>query len=128
MVSRRARGMAAYVLAVAVLIGVSFWGGALLRTSTGTPQILTGTVGEVGISGDEFSVLLSHTDGGDSYGLSDSIPWRDSQGTWNYSVGSPIACMKPLSHGQQITFGVVTTKPVGDAPGTQVVVWLECPT
>ena len=89
--------------------------------------MLTGTVGEVGLSGDEFSALLSGTNQATSYGLSDSIPWRDSQGTWHYSVGSPIACMKPLSHGQQITFGIVTAKPVGDVPGGQAVVWIECP-
>jgi hypothetical protein len=34
--------------------------------------------------------------------------------------------MRPLSHGQRITIGVVNVAPAGGALGGPVVVWLEC--
>lgn len=123
--SRHGR-LAAFIFAGAALVGAGFWGGTLLPTSTATPQALTGTVREVGGGGDEFAILLSGTNQATSYGFSDSIPWRDAQGTWNSSVGVPIACMKPLSHGQQITFGVINAKPAEGASGGPAVVWIEC--
>ena len=37
------------------------------------------------------------------------------------------ACLKPRSHGQHITFGVVNVKPAGGTVfGGPVVVWIEC--
>jgi hypothetical protein len=125
--SRQARRTAAFSFAAATLVAVGIWSGTFLSSSAATPQVLTGTVGIVGAGGDEFAVLLSGTDQPESYGLSDSIPWRDPQGGWNFSVGAPIPCMKPLSHGQKITFGLVNANPVEDAPGGSVVVWVECP-
>lgn len=98
MESRQLWRTTGYVLAGAALVGAGFWGGTSVPRSLATPQVLSGTVRQVGGDGDEFAVLL----GGNSaqtasYGLSDSIPWRDAQGAWN--MGTPIACMKPLSHG-----------------------------
>jgi hypothetical protein len=41
--------------------------------------------------------------------------------------GTQPACLRPGSHGQHITFGVVALKPAGEAGvGGPVVVWVEC--
>ena len=53
------------------------------------------------------------------------ITWRDAYGIWQ--DGMRPGCMAPLSSGQRISFGVVNAAPVADAPGTPVVVWIECP-
>jgi len=116
-----------FVLVAAALLAAGFWAGSSVPTHSATPRILSGRVAMVGSSGDEFAVVF----GGNvsepaSYGLSDSVPWRDGAGVWN--EGSPVACMKPLSHGQLITFGVVNVNPVADALGGPTVVWVECPT
>jgi hypothetical protein len=115
-------------LAVTAPFGGGFWAGSSQsRASTATPQVLSGTVMEVGGGGDEFAVCLSGTTQCTSYGFDDGIPWQDAQGNWHLSVGGPIACMKPLSHGQKITFGVVDFDPVGSVEmGGSSVVWIEC--
>jgi len=125
-VSQRAWRVVAYVLAGAVLVGAGFWGGRLLPTHTATPQVLTGTVREVGGDGDEFVVSQAGSSQAASYALSQTIPWRGAGGGWTVGDTS-IPCMQPLSHGQQITFGVINTNPVADALGGPVVVWVECP-
>jgi hypothetical protein len=76
--------------------------------------------------GDGFTVQLPGTHGPSQYALPDSVQWRDRYGVWQ--EGQRPGCMTPLSHGQRITFGVVSVPPTGDAPGAgSVVVWLECP-
>ncbi|MFZ0170523.1 MAG: hypothetical protein WAL04_02465 [Acidimicrobiales bacterium] len=125
-VSQRAARVVAVVLAAAALVGVGFWGGTMLPTGTATPQVITGVVGLVGGVGNEFYLRPVGSGQPASYGLSDDIPWRDAHGTWNEGVAA-IACMKPLSHGQRITFGVVNAKTEQGAPGGPMVVWLECP-
>lgn len=114
------------VIVAAALVGVGFWGGTRIVTSTATPQVLSGRVQEVGGSGEEFAILLNGTHEPTSYGFSDSIWWRGADDTWNSTHGTAIPCMKPLSGGQTITFGVVNTKPSAGAPGGPVVTWIEC--
>jgi hypothetical protein len=49
--------------------------------------------------------------------------WREFGGPWHDS-GSPPSLEWP-SYGQKIRLGVIDYKPVGDAPGSSAVVWLE---
>jgi len=87
--------------------------------------VQTGTVALVGVNGDEFAIRLSGQSQLSSYGLPSSISWRDAYGVWQ--LGTRPGCMAPLSRGQRIRFGVVHAAPVADAPGSPVVVWIECP-
>lgn len=118
---------ALFVVASAViLIFLGFLIGATRVGSSATPQAITGKVGIVGIdiNGLEFGLTPTGSKSGTSYALSANTPWRDSQLVWNSS--SPIACMRPLSHGQVVTIGVVNTKPTRGAFGTALVAWVEC--
>jgi hypothetical protein len=115
---------AAYGVAAVVLLAGGFWVGKSLSTSTATPQAETGTIGFVTPEGDAFTIRLSGRQQPTSYAMSPTVEWRDGYGTW-WENTRP-ACMKPGTHGQQVTLGVVTTEPVADAPGRPVIVWLEC--
>lgn len=117
---RMTLGAAAILLAAA-----GFWAGKSLTTATLTPTVQTGTVALVGINGDEFAIRLDGQREPTSYGLASDTTWRDAYGIWQ--DGTRPDCMAPLSRGQRIRFGVVNAAPVGDAPGTPVVVWIECP-
>jgi len=113
-------GAAAILLAAA-----GFWAGKSLTNATLTPAVQTGTVALVGINGDEFAIRLDGQRQLTSYGLPGNTTWRDAYGIWQ--DGTRPGCMAPLSRGQRISFGVVNAAPVADAPGTPVVVWIECP-
>jgi hypothetical protein len=109
--------------AAILLIAAGFWAGKSLTTATLTPAVQTGTVALVGINGDEFTIRLSGQI--TSYSVPGSITWRNAYGVWQ--VGTRPGCMAPLSSGQRIRFGVVNVAPLADAPGSPVVVWIECP-
>jgi len=79
----------------------------------------------VGINGDEFTIRLSGQRQLTSYGLPSDVSWRNAYGVWQ--EGTQPSCMAALSRGQRIRFGIVNAAPVGDAPGSPVVVWIECP-
>jgi hypothetical protein len=111
--------------AAILLVAAGFWAGKSLTTATLAPTVQTGTVGLVGVSGDEFTIRLSGQRQLTSYGLPSTITWRDAYGVWQ--LGTRPGCMAPLSRGQSIRFGVVNAAPVADAPGSPVVVWIECP-
>lgn len=112
-------------LAAIILVAAGFWAGKSLTTATLTPTVRTGTVGLVGSQGDEFAIRLSGQRQQTSYGLASNISWRNAYGIWQ--DGTRPSCMAPLTHGQHIRFGVVNVAPVADAPGSPVVVWIECP-
>ncbi|MER5893511.1 hypothetical protein [Streptomyces sp. NPDC001876] len=101
--------------------GVGFGIGHTLPTDTATPRMFQGTVSAVGGNGDKFGVSLDGRQPGTSFGLG-AVPWKDTNGTWHDS--SPIDCLKPLSQGQHIAFGVVH---VNDPDfSTDLVAWVDC--
>lgn len=59
-----------------------------------------------------------------SFGLPNTLEWRDAYGTWN--DGTRPACLEPHSRGQHVTLGIVSVEPVRDAPGGDTVAWVEC--
>jgi hypothetical protein len=124
MMTRNKARMALPAAAI-VLVAGGFWAGKSLTTATLTPAVQTGTVGLVGINGDEFTIRLSGQRQLIGYGLPSSVSWRDAYGIWQ--LGTRPGCMAPLSHGQRIRIGVVNAASVTDAPGGPVIVWIECP-
>jgi hypothetical protein len=124
MMTRNKAGAALGAAAI-VLVAAGFWAGKSLTTATLTPTVRTGTVGLVGSGGDEFTIRISGQRQLTSYGLPSNLTWRDAYGIWQ--LGTRPGCMAPLSHGQRIKFGVVNAAPVADAPGSPVLVWIECP-
>lgn len=121
----RNRTRMAYSAAAILLVAAGFWVGRSLTTATLTPTVRTGTVGLVGSQGDEFTIRLSGQRQLTSYGLPSTVTWRNAYGIWQ--DGTRPGCMAPLSRGQRIRFGVINAAPVADAPGSPVVVWIECP-
>jgi hypothetical protein len=115
---------AAYGIAAVILLAGGLWAGKSLSTSTATPAAQTGTITFVSPDGEEFTIRLSGLKAPTSYALSPTVEWRDGYGTW-WENTRP-ACMKPGTHGQQVTLGLVTTEQVADTPSGPVIVWLEC--
>ena len=124
MAARKNTMRAAYGATAIVLLAGGFWVGKSLSTSTATPQAETGTIGFVSPEGDEITIRLSGRKEPTSYAMPLTVEWRDAYGTW-WENTRP-ACMKPGTHGQQVTLGLVTTEQVADAPSGPVIVWLEC--
>ena len=125
MVTRRAMWTADGITGV-ILLAAGFWGGKSASTDAVTPDVLAGTVRLVPGPGGSFAVQLDGKHGVTSYGMWVSpLIWRDKYGNW--FEGTQPACLKPRSHGQHITFGVVNVKPAGGTVfGGPVVVWIEC--
>jgi len=115
---------AAFGVTAVVLLAIGFWVGKSLSTSPATPKAETGTIGFISPGGDSFTIRLSGLRGITSFALPPTVEWRDGYGTWNENTRP--ACMKPGTHGQRVTLGLVDTEPVGDAPSGPVIVWLEC--
>jgi hypothetical protein len=111
--------------AAIALVAAGFWTGKSLTTATLTPTVQTGTVGLVGSSGDEFTIGFSGQRQLISYALPSTVTWRNAYGI--SQDGTRPGCMAPLSRGQRIRFGVINAAPVAGAPGSPVVVWIECP-
>lgn len=111
--------------AAILLVAAGFWAGKSLTTATLTPTVQTGTVAQVGGDGDEFAIRLSGQSQETGYALPSTVFWRDAYGSWHDRTRP--GCMAPLSRGQRISFGVINAAPVADAPGSPVIVWLECP-
>ena len=61
---------------------------------------------------------------GESYSLADTF-WQDVDGVWH--THAPITCLNPNTLPSLIRMGVVDVPPTGQAPGTRIAVWLECP-
>lgn len=104
-----------------IVAGAGLWIGRALPTDTATPQTLQGTVSMVGGNGDEFAVALdgSHTVRGFVLG---SPPWKDVSNSWHER--GPIECLKPLSKGQHVEFGVVHVQ--NPEFGADLVAWVDC--
>ncbi|MBO0832504.1 MAG: hypothetical protein J2P28_02535 [Actinobacteria bacterium] len=115
----------ALTAAAVILVAAGFWAGKSLTATSAVPTVQTGTVGLVGLNGDEFSIRLSGQRNLTSYGLPSDVIWRNAYGVWQ--DGTRPGCMPPLSKGQRISFGVINAAPVADAPGGTVVVWIACP-
>jgi hypothetical protein len=111
--------------AAILLVAAGFWTGKSLTTATVTPTVQTGTVALVTSGGDEFAIRTSGQRQLTTYGLPSNVTWRNAYGIWQ--DGPRPGCMAPLSRGQRIKFGVVIAAPVAGAPGSPVVVWIECP-
>jgi hypothetical protein len=111
-------------VAAAVLLAGGFWAGKALSASAATPRIEHGTVRMVSSDGDSVAIRLAGAAAATSYDLPSNVTWRDAFGTWN--DGTRPACLRPLSSGQRITLGIISADPVADAPGGDIVAWVEC--
>jgi hypothetical protein len=106
-----------------VLLVAGYWIGQHSTTRTALPTAKHGTVGQVSRDGSTFTFTPSGGSSTDSYAL-ETASWRDATGSWH--AGSRPACMSPLSHGQQVTIGLVSSSSVDGAPAGTTVAWIEC--
>lgn len=111
-------------VAAAILLAGGFWGGRALSTSTATPRIEHGIVRLVSEDGDALAIRLGGARRVTGFAVPSTLEWRNAYGTWN--EGTRPACLQPHSGGQRVTLGVVSAEPVGDAPGGDTIVWVEC--
>ncbi|VVB92508.1 Uncharacterised protein [uncultured archaeon] len=64
---------------------------------------------------------------GKGYDLAGAM-WQEHRGPWNERLGwgESSTCIRPLTSGQKVRLGVVNIAPTQEAPGREVVVWMEC--
>jgi len=106
---------------VGILIGVGLAWGALAARGTRV-EILEGYTTNVDQAGIGIGVATSPDGPGRGYSVAGAF-WREGDGAWHTSGPT---CLEPLSSGQRVRLGVVQVKTTGEAPGREIVVWLEC--
>jgi hypothetical protein len=74
-----------------------------------------------GSTATRFGVAIDGSRGARSFGLG-AVPWKDVSSSWHDS--GPSDCLKPLSKGQHIKFGVVRVKDPGF--GTDLLACVGC--
>jgi hypothetical protein len=117
-----------FISAVLVVIGVIV--GYLLPQNNVSPRSEVGKVVSVhGSIGGAKAGIYFKTKGVKGlirYALENPTPWQASPNAkWHFS-GQP-SCLKPGSRTPvKVTLGVITVKPVNSAPGSLMVVWIEC--
>ena len=113
--------------AVLVVIGVVV--GYLLPQNTASPKSEVGKVtsvqGTIGAN-ERFDFKTKGVKGTTRYTLEDPTPWQAKpNGRW-YMDGQP-SCLVPDSKNPvKVTLGVISVHAVGSAPGSAMVVWIEC--
>lgn len=113
--------LAGFAVTAVVVGGIGVWIGRSMTTDTATPKVLQGTVSLVSANGDAFGVDFDGGSSGTSFGLG-SVPWRGTDDAWHN--GGPVDCLKPLSEGQHVRFGIVHV--TGSGPGVDLVAWVDC--
>ena len=112
------------VLIAAFLAGLAL--GVLLTGTValaGRPQVEI-VEGEAWVNQEGTAIGLS-PDGetpGTGYVIAGAM-WREQGGAWQDTFPT---CLEPLADDQRVRMGVMDVRPQGEAPGRQVVVWLEC--
>jgi len=88
------------------------------------PQTITGKFMGIGDAGSALAFQPDGSSSGTSYSWSPTTLWVSADGTTH--DGGPITCMQPADRGHKITIGVVTVKPRGILPGTDLIAWVQC--
>lgn len=120
---RRDTVMLIAALALGVVIGAGATWAFMTLVASGTQvEVVEGLVTNVNEAGTAIGLATEPDGPGKGYSIAGAF-WRDAGGPWHTSGPT---CLEPLTSGQSVRMGVVPVKPVGDAPGREVVVWLEC--
>jgi hypothetical protein len=115
---------AARSAAAVILLAGGFWGGRSLTTSTAIPRPEAGTIKAVNADGTALAIMLRGHTTPTGYALPATVLWQDPYGTWN--EGTHPACLRPLTHGQHVTLGIITALPAASAPGGSIIAWVKC--
>ena len=107
------------IATLAVVIAVSEY-----RSSSATPQTITGTFMGFDATGTAIAFQPTGSFNGGSYAWAPDTQWQSVNGTWHLT--GPVSCLQPSDRGRKVTIGVVTAKPVGTAPGADLIAWVKC--
>jgi len=115
-------------LIVALLLGIVIgasaasvaWGLVVARGVR--VEIVEGQITNVNEAGTGIGLATEPDGPGKGYSVAGAF-WREAGGSWHTSGPT---CLEPLTSGQQVRMGVVQVRPAIEAPGREVVVWLEC--
>jgi hypothetical protein len=111
--------MIALLVGIGIGIGV---GWAFVAAQGNQVEVVEGYTTNVNQAGTGIG-LASELDGrGKGYDISGAF-WREARGPWHTSAPT---CLEPLTSGQLVRIGVVAVEPKMEAPGREVVVWVEC--
>lgn len=115
----RGKVMAAFLLGMAIGAAM-MWG---LRPVRGPGvEVVEGWTTSVNEAGTAIGLEREPDGAGKGYDIAGAF-WREAGGAWH--TGGP-TCLTPLTSGQRVRMGVVAVEPTLEAPGREVVVWLEC--
>lgn len=116
---RYIRVLVALLMGIAMGVGLT-WG--FVATRDTRAEIIEGYTTNVNEEGTGIGLATEPGGPGRGYRIAGAF-WREAGGAWNTSGTT---CLKPLTNGQQVRMGVVRVKPGMEAPGREIVVWLEC--
>lgn len=110
---------------VALVIGTAIgaggvWGLVAVRGSG--VEIIEGYTTNVDESGTGIGLAREPDGPGKGYTVAGAF-WREAGGPWHTSGPT---CLEPLTSGQRVRMGVVRVEPRMEAPGREIVTWLEC--
>ena len=88
------------------------------------PQTVTGKFMGFDATGSAMAFQPDGSSTGTSYAWSAATLWVSADGTTH--GGGAITCLQPADRGHEITIGVVTVKPRGILPGTDLIAWVKC--
>jgi hypothetical protein len=112
-------------LLVAFLVGTGVGSGAswaFLAARGNQVEVVEGYTTNVNEAGTGIGLAAEPDDLGKGYSVSGAF-WREAGGPWHTSGPT---CLRPLTSEQPVRMGVVAVEPRMEAPGREVVVWLEC--
>jgi hypothetical protein len=115
----QAKLILALVLGIVIGIGAAWALGLGGGCDVTTVEGYTTAVNEAGTA---IGLAPEPGDAGRSYYIAGAF-WREEGGAWHTGGAT---CAEPLSSEQRVRIGVITVPPQGEAPGREVVVWLEC--
>lgn len=115
----RWRVVAVLLLGMAIGAGI-VWG---LRPARGPRvEVIEGWTTSVNEAGTAIGLERGPEGADKGYDIAGAF-WREAGGGWH--TGGP-TCLIPLTSGQRVRMAVVAVEPTLEAPGREVVVWLEC--
>jgi hypothetical protein len=114
-----AKAIVALVLGIAIGAGAA-WG--FLATRGVQVEIVEGHTTNVNEAGTGIGLATEPGGRGKGYAIAGAF-WREADGPW-HTGGS--TCLEPVTSGQRVRMGVVQVEPAMEAPGREIVVWLEC--
>jgi len=111
-------------LIVALVLGIVVGAGLMwaIKPTGARVEIVEGYTTNVNEAGTGIGLAWEPDGPGKGYNVTGAF-WREADGSWRTSGPT---CLEPLTEGQHVRMGVIEAEPIMEAPGREIVAWLEC--